>query len=117
MKQSTIIARAASDTRLAPGTVAFASYMRGLVDEEPLAFGLAGMVRYAQAYEHANGSKIAEDGFACEPFLEVIDGLRALLNCDGAVAMERGVTTDSKDNGTCERLYWQAREAGGYPHE
>lgn len=114
MKQANIVYDAASQSKMKPGTIAWVSHALGAQQDEPLLFGLAGMVRYARAYEKAYESKLAEDGVLGVYFLDAIKGLRGLLNGDGAVAMERDITTDSKDNGTCEHLFWLAMEAAGF---
>ncbi len=41
-------------------------------------------------------------------------GIRALLNGDGAIAMKKGITTDSKDNGAVEEMFWQAMNTAGF---
>lgn len=99
--------------KLPCGTVSEASMRLGVTQHEPLLVAMDAMLRYAKAYSTANEGLVGGDAFLSDPFFEVIRGLRALLNGDGAVAMERGVTTDSKDNGVIESLYWHAcREAG-----
>ncbi len=117
MHEATYIEKVARLTGLEVGTVADQSHTRGLGGHEPLMYGLAGMVRYATAYRKHHEMPVSEDGVLGEPFKAICDGLRALLAGDGAVAMERGLTTDSKDNGTCEALYWQAMHAGGFDTE
>lgn len=99
------------------GTVAHRAHFLGLNLSEPLVVGLKGAIRYAEAYRTRWERNVAEDYVLGPEFRKWIDGLRGLLNGDGAVAMERGITTDSKDNGYCESLYWQAMEAGGFQDE
>jgi hypothetical protein len=50
-------------------------------------------------------------------FLQSLTGIRGLLNGDGAVAHERGLSGDSKDNGVCEAIFWDAMDAAGYTEE
>lgn len=104
-------------TRPTPGTVNWQSQNVGLEHGEPLILILDGLLRYAKAHEARMGAKIADDGYASGPWFEALEGVHALLNCDGAVAMERGRATDSKDNGVCEAIYWDARDAAGFPDE
>lgn len=99
------------------GTVAYQSAIIGIEHAEPLLLALDGMLRYAKAYRKRFEAPISEDGFAAEPFLETIKGLRALLNMDGAVAMEAGRTTDSKDNGALEGIFWAAMKAAGFEED
>ena len=96
---------------MAPGTVALAEMKLGVKHGEPLLVALDGMVRYAKAYAKRNGAPM--DAFLGKYFAQAIAGLRGLCNGDGAVAMEREISTDSKDNGTLESLYWTACAAAG----
>lgn len=96
------------------GTVAEASQRLGLTYNEPLLIAMDGLLRYAKAYRLRIGSPLANDGFLGEPWLEAAKGIRALLNGDGAVAMERGITTDSKDNGVIEEMFWTALKIAGF---
>jgi len=58
--------------------------------------------------------QINEDGFLGRPWLEAVKGVRALLNGDGAIAMKQGITTDSKDNGAVEAMFWNALSVAGF---
>jgi len=95
------------------GTIAEQSMTLGIELKEPLFYALDGMLRYAKAYQRI-GDKLSNDYVLGPAFLSVVKGLRGLLDGDGAVAMERGITTDSKDNGTCESIFWSAIKASGY---
>ena len=96
------------------GTVASQSLCRGIVGAEPLLIAMDGLLRYAKAYEKRFEGKLAADYVLGDEWLAVAKGIRALLNGDGAVAMERGITTDSKDNGVVEEMFWAALSAAGY---
>lgn len=96
-----------------PRTVADESARLGVRDCEPLLIAMDSMIRYAKAYRIAQDSPVGEDGVLGPEFGNVIAGLRALLNGDGAVAMERGLTTDSKDNSMIESMYWTACKLAG----
>ena len=99
--------------KTAHGTVAEESMRQGYQENEPLLVAMDSMIRYAKAYRNAYDSRIGEDGvLGCE-FFAAISGLRRLLNGQGAVAMERDISTDSKDNGTLESLYWTACDLAG----
>lgn len=95
-------------------TVAAQSNMLGRDNQEPLLFSMDGALRYAKAYEKRFESKLCDDYVLGPAWLSWVKGLRALLNADGAVAMERGITTDSKDNGVIESIFWSAMSAAGF---
>ena len=100
------------------GTVAHSAHSLGVADMEPLTRGLEDAVRFAVAYEKRFGGKIASDGSILgDSFREWIEGLHGLLNGDGCVAMERNITTDSKDNSYCEDVYCLAMEEAGFEEE
>lgn len=96
------------------GTVALRSHLLGRENREPLLFGMDGALRYAKAYAKRFESKLSEDYVLGPAWLKWVTGLRELLNGDGAVAMELGITTDSKDNGVIEETFWQAMSAAGF---
>lgn len=99
--------------KLPPGTVSEASMRLGVVNHEPLLVAMDALLRYAKAYSTHHEELLGSDHVLAPCFKEAIQGIRGLLNGDGAVAMERDITTDSKDNGVIEALYWHAcREAG-----
>lgn len=95
-------------------TVSYQSYMLGKNDGEPLLYAMDGLLRYAKAYKKRYDSLLSEDGVLGDSWLKAITGLRELLNGDGASAMERNITTDSKDNGVIESVFWKAIEIAGY---
>ena len=109
-----IIDAAVVSSKLKPGCVAMQSHIRGTSNQEPLTFGLAGMVQYAQAYKARHETKLCEDYVLGPLFLQTLTGLRGVLNGDGAIAMQLGVSTDSKDNGVCESIFWQAMNESGF---
>lgn len=100
--------------QLRTGTVEHQSHALGMAHGEPLIVAFEALLRYAVAYQSRQGSPLASDGVLGEPYLDAIRGLRSLLNGDGAVAMERGVTTDSKSNGVLESVFWHCIKAGGF---
>jgi hypothetical protein len=100
------------------GTVNEASANLGALNHEPLLVCLDSLIRYAKAYrQRYDGDPLAEDGVLGPHFEDALFAIRRLLDGDGAVAMERGITTDSKDNGVCESLYWRARSIAGFQGE
>jgi hypothetical protein len=96
------------------GTVAHQSAALSMNEHEPLLVALDSLLRYAKAYRKRFLQPLAEDGVLGDPWLDAAKGIRALLNGDGAVAMERGISTDSKDNGMLEGLFWRAIETAGF---
>jgi hypothetical protein len=104
-------------THTARGSVAAASMEYGRIRKEPLFYALDGMLRYAKAYRVRFEGPLAEDYVLGPEWLAVVQGLRGLLNGDGAVAMETGRSSDSKDNGVCEEIFWHAMKAAGFTEE
>lgn len=100
--------------KIDPNTISEQSHKLGLMHGEPLLYGIDGLLRYAKAYKLRYEQPLSEDGVLGEPWLQAAKGFRALCNGDGAVAYERGITTDSKDNGVIESVFWAALEAAGY---
>jgi|GEM_PF-3138774 len=89
----------------------------GQVSGEPLLYAMDGMLRYARAYRKAYDSKLSDDGFLGPHWLDAVKGLRGLLNGQGAVAMERNISTDSKSNGAIEEIFWLAMNAAGFEED
>jgi len=102
---------------IAKGTVAYQQHTLGMTWNEPLIVAMDSMIRYAKAHNKRFEFKLAEDYFLGAEWLSVVKGIRALLNGNGAVANERGITSDSKDNGTIEDMFWKAMEIAGFTEE
>lgn len=102
---------------LKPGTVAHESMIIGRERGEPIFHALDGMLRYAKAHKTRYESELSEDPVLGGFFLEVVKGLRGLLDGDGAVALEMNRSTDSKDNGVCEGIFWCALTQAGFTEE
>lgn len=96
------------------GTVSEAAMARGLRLGEPLLIILDGLLRYAKAHRARFEGPLADDGFLGPQWLAAAVAARALLNGDGAAAHEMGISTDSKDNGAMERVFWSAMAAAGF---
>jgi hypothetical protein len=96
------------------GTLDHQSMSLGFRNGEPLLCILDGLLRYAKAYEQRFESKLANDPILGDAWLNAITSVQALLDGDGAVALEMGISTDSKSNGVCEEVYWAARNAAGF---
>lgn len=108
---------AAKVSRLSPGTVSEAAHLRGMRHAEPLIVILDCLLKYAKAYRARFEGKLSDDGCLGDYWLDAIKGVHGLLNGDGVIAMMQGITTDSKDNGACEDLYWKARAVAGFEDE
>ncbi len=103
--------------KLDPKSLAFYSHSIGLNEHEPLIICMDALLRYAKAYGKRFGSDLAEDYFLGKEWLNAIVGIRNLLNGDGAVAMENNITTDTKNNGCIEGMFWSALDIAGFTEE
>lgn len=100
-----------------PGTVSLDSHSWGMSRDEPLIVMMDCLRTYAVAYEKRSQGDLADDGVLGKEWLKAAKGVRALLNGDGAAAMLVGRSTDSKDNGTVEAMFWDALQAAGFVEE
>jgi hypothetical protein len=103
--------------RLKVGTVSEQAHKQGMTEGEPLIIAMDALLKYAEAYQIRFERPLFEDNVLSDPWLEAAKGIRALLNGDGAIALKRGITTDSKDNGCIESLFWDALRMAGYTEE
>jgi hypothetical protein len=104
----------AQANRLPAGTVAEHAHKYGMEQGEPLIVAMDAMLKYAQTYRRRFESPLAEDFVLGDYWKSAIVGLRNLLNGDGQVAMAKDITTDTKDNGCVEALFWDAMKAAGF---
>jgi hypothetical protein len=95
-------------------TVSGRAHHLGMSNREPLIVAMDAMIRYAKAHQRRFGDKLCEDYFLGPLWLDTVKGVRGLLNGDGAIAHERGVATDSKDNGAVEEMFWSALGIAGF---
>ena len=98
---------------IAPGTVALRNAETGFRVGEPLLIIADQCIRYAKAYAGQFDQPISDDFMAAPEFSSLLSGFRALLNFDGAAKWEGEKSTDTKDNGMIESLYWTACEIAG----
>jgi hypothetical protein len=96
------------------GTMAEQSMNLGLVAAEPLLLAMDGLIRYAKAYTRRFEGQLADDYVLGPEWLNAAKGIRGLLNGNGAVALEKGISTDSKDNGVIEEMFWVALGIVGF---
>lgn len=100
--------------KLPVGTVSEQAHKYGMEQGEPLIVAMDAMLKYAQTYRRRFENTLAEDYVLGKEWLTVVTGLRALLNGDGQVAMAKDITTDTKDNGCVEALFWDAMAAADF---
>lgn len=103
--------------KITKDTISQKAMLTGMINDEPLIVAFDSMLRYAKAYEKRFEDRLNNDYYLGEQYLQVIVGLRNLLNSNGAVANERDITTDSKDNGALEAMFWHCMEASGFKEE
>lgn len=100
-----------------PGTVSTDSHAWGMSRDEPLTVMMDCLFQYAKAYEVRFESFLADDHVLGPSWLKAAVGVRELLNGDGASAMLVGRSTDSKDNGSVEAMFWDAMAIAGFKEE
>lgn len=99
------------------GSQAHSDVRLGINNYEPLIVILDSCIRYAKAHEYAYESKLAEDRYAVRYLKQVLSGIEGLLNCRGAVCLERDLKNDSKDGAFCEGLITALCECAGIKDE
>ena len=97
-----------------PGTISEQSHLLGMERGEPLIVAMDALIKQAKAHRTRFFSKLSEDYVLGPCWLEAAKGIRGLCNGDGAVALHMGRSTDSKDNGTVESMFWSAMEIAGF---
>ena len=85
----------------------------GLAHGEPLLVIADALLRYAKAYKARFGDAVGEDYHAVTAFGDMLAGVKTLLDHDGGVALEKGITTDSKSNGAMSELLDAVCQAAG----
>jgi hypothetical protein len=103
--------------KLNRGTVDEHAHLMGMRQGEPIIVMLDCLLQYALVYKVRYEGNLADDQVLGDYWLDALKAVRGLLNGDGAVAMHRGITTDSKSNGACEDVYWEARRVAGFPDD
>lgn len=101
-------------SEMAKGTISEQSHKLGMANYEPVIVAMDAMIRYAKAHRLNFHREVSDDYCLGPIWLAIVANIRHLCDWDGAVAMERGITTDSKDNGTVEEMFWQAMELAGF---
>lgn len=96
------------------GTVAEHAHKYGMENGEPLIVAMDCLLKYAEAYRQRFDSNLVDDYVLGPIWLDAIKGIRGLLNGDGVVAMKKDISTDTKDNGCVESMFWSAMKMAGY---
>ena len=91
------------------------SHQIGMNGAEPLIVIADALVRYAKAYQTRLGGGIGEDYVLGDYFLSIAKSVKGLCDGDGAVAMETGRSTDSKDNSAVCKILETALDIGKFP--
>jgi hypothetical protein len=99
------------------GTVNEKSHKLGMEHGEPLIVMMDSLIKYAEAYRERFNTLLADDYFMGEQWLQAARAVRALLNGDGVVAWKKDRSTDSKDNGAIEGMFWDAMSLAGFKEE
>lgn len=118
MKNSTtvILQRETVDalSKIPAGCVNARSARLGIFEGEPLLVMADALLSYAKAYRARFEQPINSDGVAHKAFGNMLRGVKTMLDFDGAVALRRGITTDSKDNACICDILEAACKIGGY---
>lgn len=93
------------------------AHLMGMRQGEPIIVMLDCLLQYALVYKARFDGPLAGDNVLGDYWKDAIKAVHGLLNGDGVVAMQRGITTDSKSNGACEKVYWKAIEVAGFTEE
>jgi hypothetical protein len=99
----------------APHSVSALEHKRGLVKHEPLIVILDSCVRYAKAHRIRFESPLFEDYVLGPAFEQVLEGVQALLDGDGALSNELESPLDSKANAVCSGILQECRNLAGFP--
>lgn len=104
-------------SKVPAGTVSAQSVNLGLSEGEPLLVIADALLSYAKAYRARFDGPISEDGVGSEAFADMLRGVKAFLDFDGGVALRKGITTDSKDNGAMFDIIEATCKAAGIDYQ
>lgn len=110
-------ATTAALTKLPSNSVSQAGAQLGVQHGEPVLVIADALLRYANAYAGHWGEPAANDANLRRHLLAMLKATKALLDYEGAVALELNVTTDSKDNGALWDILETAKTAAGITEE
>lgn len=100
--------------KLPVGTLSEHSHKYGMEQGEPLIVMMDCLLKYARTYRQRFEGPLADDYVLGVHWKEAASAIRGLLNGDGQVAMAKQITTDSKDNGCIEQLFWDCLKEAGF---
>lgn len=100
--------------KLKAGTVSEQAHKSGMQNGDALIVAMDCLIKYAEAYRIRFDGPLADDAVLGPQWLAAARGLRYLLNGDAELAMRHNVTTDSKDNGCVEGMFWAAVRHAGF---
>lgn len=89
----------------------------GLFEGEPVLVIADALLSYAKAYKARFEDTISDDHVLGDSFRDMLAGVKAMLDYDGAVAMRRGITTDSKDNAAMSEVIEATCNAAGIDYQ
>ena len=81
---------------------------------EPLIVAMDCLLKYAEAYRSTYESNLADDQVLGREWLDAAKGIRGLLNGNGVIAMKKDISSDTKDNGSVESMFWAALRIAGF---
>lgn len=113
MQSETVAALA----KVPAGTVSAQSVRLGVYEGEPLLVIADALLSYAKAYRRRFESPVSDDHVGADAFRDMLRGVKTFLDYDGGVALRRGITTDSKDNGAMFEIVEAACAAAGINYQ
>lgn len=113
MQSETVLAL----SKIPKGTVSERSARLGVYEGEPLLVIADALLSYAKAYRGRFDGPISDDRIGADAFADMLRGVKTFLDYDGGVAMRRGITTDSKDNGAMFDIIEAACNAAGIDYQ
>lgn len=107
----------AQANKLPVGTISEQSHKLGMEHGEPLLIMMDCLIKYAEAYRERFDGPLSDDYILGKDWLKAATAARGLLNGDGVVAWKKDRSTDSKDNGAIEGMFWDAMQMAGFKEE
>lgn len=100
--------------KLKIGTVSEHAHKQGMLEGDALIMAMDALIKYAEAYRIRFDAPLADDYILGKSWLTAATSLREMLNGDAELAMRRNITTDTKDNGCCEGMFWAGMRHAGF---
>jgi hypothetical protein len=104
----------AEANKLTAGTVSEQAHKYGMENAEPLIVIMDALHKYADAHERRYEGKLSEDYVLGPAWLKAAAAVRDLLNGAGAIANLKDISSDTKDNGCVEAMFWAAMKRAGF---